>query len=222
MTKSYRANGKLLLTAEYTILDGAIGLGLPTQKGQILEITPCDDKKLHWKSFDHRMNLWYENSFEITPTKIIPAKLEEDPISRRLVQIFNSCLEKQLILKGVLTLNDWRMIEPNLFYEWQSDSHFSELKEAEMLNERLSTLQNMNYAEEIIGTFYSKEFIRKRILKQTDEDVKLIDKQIEAEAATAPEEEEESFVPKQDKFIKEDIKLKKEMNEIMKGVLSES
>ena len=93
MTKSYRANGKLLLTAEYTILDGAIGLGLPTQKGQVLEITPCDDKQLHWKSFDHHMNLWYENSFEITPTKIIPTKLEEDPVSKRLVQIFNSCLE---------------------------------------------------------------------------------------------------------------------------------
>ena len=115
------------------------------------------------------------------------------------------------------------MIEPNLFYEWQSDSHFSELKEAEMLNERLSTLQNMNFADEIVGTFYSKEFIRKRILKQTDEDVKLIDKQIEVEkAAAGPEEEEESFIPKQEKFIKEDIKLKKEMNEIMKGVLSES
>ena len=93
-----------------------------------------------------------------------------------------------------------------------------------MMNERLSTLQNMNYAEEIVGTFYSKEFIRKRILKQTDDEVRLIDQQIEAEAAAGggPEEEEEAFVPKQDKFIKEDIKLKKEMNEIMKGVLSES
>jgi len=89
-------------------------------------------------------------------------------LRNRFNHLFNSCLEKQLILKGVLTLNDWRMIEPNLFYEWQSDSHFSELKEAEMLNERLSTLQNMNYAEEIVGTFYSKEFIRKRILKQTE------------------------------------------------------
>ena len=115
------------------------------------------------------------------------------------------------------------MIEPNLFYEWQSDSHFAELKEAEMLNERLATLQNMNYADEIVGNFYSKEFIRKRILKQTDEEVRLIDKQIEAEkAAGPPEEEEESFVPKQDKFMKEDIKLKKEMNDIMKSVLSES
>ena len=117
------------------------------------------------------------------------------------------------------------MIEPNLFYEWQSDSHFSELKEAEMLNERLSTLQNMNFADEIVGTFYSKEFIRKRILKQTDEEVRQIDKQIEAEQAAGggpEEEEEESFVPKKGKFMKEDIKLKKEMNEIMKGVLSES
>lgn len=93
MTKSYRANGKLLLTAEYTILDGAIGLGLPTQKGQILEITPCNNKLLHWKGFDHRMNLWYENSFEITTTKITPTKLKENPVTLRLVQIFNSCLE---------------------------------------------------------------------------------------------------------------------------------
>jgi hypothetical protein len=144
-------------------------------------------------------------------------------LRNRFNHLFNSCLEKQLILKGVLTLNDWRAISPNLFYEWQSDSHFAELKEAEMLNERLQTLQNMNYADEIVGTFYSKEYIRKRILKQTDEEVQLIDRQIEAEAEAAPpEEEEESFVPTQGKFMKEDIKLKKEMNDIMKGVLSES
>jgi hypothetical protein len=92
-----------------------------------------------------------------------------------------------------------------------------------MLNERLNTLQAMNYADEVVGTFYSKEYIRKRILKQTDEEVQLIDKQIEAEAAAAPpEEEEEAFIPKKGNFMKEDIKLKKEMNDIMKGVLSES
>ena len=120
-------------------------------------------------------------------------------------------------------MNDWRAISPNLFYEWQSDSHFAELKEAEMLNERLNTLQAMNYADEVVGTFYSKEYIRKRILKQTDEEVQQIDRQIEAEAAAAPpEEEEEAFIPKKGSFMKEDIKLKKEMNDIMKGVLSES
>ena len=63
-----------------------------------------------------------------------------------------------------------------------------------------------------------------KLLKKIEEITCLhIDKQIEAEAEAAPpEEEEESFVPKQDKFIKEDIKLKKEMNDIMKSVLSES
>ena len=60
-------------------------------------------------------------------------------------------------------------------------------------------------------------------LKQTDEEVQQIDKQIEAEAAASPpEEEEESFVPKKGSFMKEDVILKKEMNDIMKNVLSET
>ena len=62
-----------------------------------------------------------------------------------------------------------------------------------------------------------------RILKQTDEEVQQIDRQIEAEAAAAPpEEEEEAFVPKKGSFMKEDVILKKEMNDIMKNVLSET
>ena len=97
-----------------------------------------------------------------------------------------------------------------------------------MLTERLNLLQSMNYADEIVGTFYSKEYIRKRILKQTAEEIKEINQQIENEAAAAPEGEEEdqyqSFVPKgkgNGKFMKEDIKLKKDMNDIMKSVLSD-
>ena len=149
-------------------------------------------------------------------------------LRNRFSHLFNSCLEKQLILKGILTLNDWRSIETSIHYEWQTDSQFAELKEAEMLTERLNLLQSMNYADEIVGTFYSKEYIRKRILKQTAEEIKEINQQIENEAAAAPEGEEEdqyqSFVPKgkgNGKFMKEDIKLKKDMNDIMKSVLSD-
>jgi len=149
-------------------------------------------------------------------------------LRNRFSHLFNSCLEKQLILKGILTLNDWRSIETSIHYEWQTDSQFAELKEAEMLTERLNLLQSMNYADEIVGTFYSKEYIRKRILKQTAEEIKDIDQQIENEAAVEPEGEEEdqyqSFVPKgkgNGKFMKEDIKLKKDMNDIMKSVLSD-
>ena len=160
-------------------------------------------------------------------------------LRNRFGHIFNTCLEKQLILKGVLTLNDWRSIEQNIHYEWQTDSHFAELKEAEMLQERLNLLQNMNFADEIVGTFYSKEFIRKRILKQTQEEIEEIDRQIELEAQGEPDEPEDemqSFVPKDgqklneelDKIVEEKIvdkekdeELKVNINDIFKSVLEE-
>ena len=115
-------------------------------------------------------------------------------LRNRFGHLFNTCLEKQLILKGILTLNDWRMIEQKIHYEWQTDSQFAELKEAEMLTERLNLLQSMNFADEIVGNFYSKEFVRKRILKQTQEEIMEIDKQIELEkAAASPEEEGDEY-----------------------------
>ena len=157
----------------------------------------------------------------------------------RFNNLFHTCLEKQLILKGILTLNDWRSISKNVHYEWQTDSHFAELKEAEMLQERLNLLQNMNFADEIVGTFYSKEFIRKRILKQTQEEIEEIDRQIELEAQGEPDEPEDemqSFVPKDgqklneelDKIVEEKIvdkekdeELKVNINDIFKSVLEE-
>ena len=127
-------------------------------------------------------------------------------LRNRFNGIFNTCLEKHLILKGIITLNDWRMIQHGIHYEWQTDSHFAELKEAEMLQERLNLLQSMNFADEIIGNFYSKEHVRTRILKQTREEIQQIDKEIEAEKAAAPaepEDEFQSFKPKSGKPLKE-------------------
>ena len=160
-------------------------------------------------------------------------------LRNRFGHLFNTCLEKQLILKGILTLNDWRSIEKRVHYEWQTDSHFAELKEAEMLQERLNLLQNMNFADEIVGNFFSKEFVRKRILKQTQEEIDEIDRQIDAEKAAEPEEPEDefqSFVPKDgqklneelDKIVEEKIvdkekdeELKVNINDIFKSVLEE-
>ena len=117
------------------------------------------------------------------------------------------------------------MIQHGIHYEWQTDSHFAELKEAEMLQERLNLLQSMNFADEIIGNFYSKEHVRTRILKQTREEIQQIDKEIEAEKAgppigrsvdidkeieaekaaapDEPEDEFQSFKPKSGKPLKE-------------------
>ena len=153
--------------------------------------------------------------------------------------LFNTCLEKQLILKGILTLNDWRSIQNRIHYEWQTDSQFAELKEAEMLQERLNLLQSMNFADEIVGNFYSKEYVRKRILKQTQEEIDEIDRQIAAEGGGEEEEGEDqfqSFKPENgqnlseelDKIVEEKIvdkekdeELKENLNEIFKSVLEE-
>ena len=147
-------------------------------------------------------------------------------LRNRFGHLFNTCLEKQLILKGILTLNDWRMIEQKIHYEWQTDSQFAELKEAEMLTERLNLLQSMNFADEIVGNFYSKEFVRKRILKQTQEEIMEIDKQIELEKAAAPPEEEDeyaSYKHKGGENLSEDNeeKFKTNINDIFKKVLEE-
>ena len=147
-------------------------------------------------------------------------------LRNRFGHLFNTCLEKQLILKGVLTLNDWRMVEQKIHYEWQTDSQFAELKEAEMLTERLNLLQSMNFADEIVGNFYSKEYIRKRILKQTQEEIMEIDKQIELEKAAAPppeDDEYQSYKHEGGENLSEDKeeKFKSNINDIFKKVLEE-
>ena len=133
------------------------------------------------------------------------------------------------------------MIEQKIFYEWQSDSQFAELKEAEMIQERLNLLQSMNFADEIVGNFFSKDYVRRRILKQTQEEIEHEDKQIELEKATAPaapegEDEYQAFVPKNggnlqealDKVVEKKIvdkeqekELKNNLNDIFKTVLEE-
>ena len=159
-------------------------------------------------------------------------------LRNRFNHLFNTCLEKQLILKGILTLNDWRNVQQKIHYEWQTDSQFAELKEAEMLQERLNLLQSMNFADEIVGNFYSKEYVRKRILKQTQEEIDEIDRQIAAEGGGEEDEEDQmqSFKPENgqnlaeelDKIVEEKIvdkekdeELKENLNEIFKSVLEE-
>ena len=149
-------------------------------------------------------------------------------LRNRFDHLFNTCLEKHLILKGILTLNDWRIVEQKIHYECQTDSQFAELKEAEMLQERLNLLQNMNFADEIVGNFYSKEYVRKRILKQTQEEMEEIDKQIEAEKATAPDDPEDdyqSYRPNGGEKLTEEKKIEEEyestIKDLFKTVLDE-
>ena len=108
----------------------------------------------------------------------------------RFALLFDDLLEKQLLLKGVASYNDWQIIKQGLSYDWQSDSHFSELKEATMLRERLSILGEMGIRDGIVGQYYSKEFVKKRILRLTAEEIEAIEIQIEDEKAAGGEEDE--------------------------------
>ena len=97
----------------------------------------------------------------------------------RFNNLFHTCLEKQLILKGILTLNDWRSISKNIHYEWQTDSHFAELKEAEILRERLDMLGNI---DSYIGTFFSKKWVQRNVLNMTDYEIDDMQREINKEA----------------------------------------
>lgn len=97
----------------------------------------------------------------------------------RFSEIFTQTLEKQLILKNVILYDDWKAIKSKIRYNFVSDNEFAELKELEVLTLRLELLPLI---QPLIGTYYSNEFVRKRILGQTDEDIERISLEIASEA----------------------------------------
>ena len=86
-------------------------------------------------------------------------------LRKRFSNMFNDMLKTQLILKNIITPEDWDLMEEHIQYDFLYDNHFSELKEAELLNERLALVQT---AEPYIGKYYSQDYVRRKILRQTD------------------------------------------------------
>lgn len=83
-TKVFYSHGKLLLTGEYVVLDGAKALAVPTNKGQYLSVKPIVEQKLVWKSFDEKNQVWYEEKFSL---KLDDNKLYDNPISKTALNI---------------------------------------------------------------------------------------------------------------------------------------
>lgn len=90
---TFRSNGKLLLTAEYVVLDGAKALALPTKFGQSLTVEPIKESNLFWKSIDHNGNVWFEDVFPMEKNTSSFSNPSND-ISKRVIQILNAA--KQL------------------------------------------------------------------------------------------------------------------------------
>jgi len=99
-------------------------------------------------------------------------------LRKRFSQVFNDILKTQLVLKGVITIEDWVKIKEHIQYTFLKDGYFAELKSAEILRERIGLAQEIS---PYVGKYYSVEYVRKNILQQTDEDILEIDSQIAGE-----------------------------------------
>jgi hypothetical protein len=99
-------------------------------------------------------------------------------LRKRFAHMFNDMLKTQLILKNIVSPEDWEMLADHIQYDFLYDNQFAELKETEMLNERLGVLATI---EPYIGKYYSTEWVRRKVLRQTDAEMIEMDEQIEQE-----------------------------------------
>jgi len=99
-------------------------------------------------------------------------------LRKKFTELFNDILKTQLILKAVITEEDWHTLRDFIAYDFLQDGHFAELKESEMLLERIRLA---NEVRDYVGKYYSVEYVRKNILKQSDRDIEDINTQIKKE-----------------------------------------
>jgi hypothetical protein len=98
--------------------------------------------------------------------------------------LFTRMLEKQLVLKQVMSIEDFDNIQQDIKYDFAKDNYFAELKDGEMIENRVNLVRNV---QEFIGKYYSHEWARKKILHQSDEDIEEMDEQIDEEANSGDE-----------------------------------
>jgi len=101
-----------------------------------------------------------------------------DRCRKRFSDVFMQTLKTQLLLKGIITTKDWDTWKESIVFDFIEDNYFSELKEAEIVRERFELIASV---DEYVGKYISNEWVRKNILRQTDDDIIAIDKQIEGE-----------------------------------------
>ena len=104
-----------------------------------------------------------------------------DRIRNKFNGLFYEALERQLILKKIIVPSDWPEMKSQIQMDYARDNYYAELKEVEILKDRIEMVQMM---DEYIGTFWSKDWVRRNILKLTDEDMKSIDKENEEDPVT--------------------------------------
>jgi len=99
-------------------------------------------------------------------------------LRKRFSELFVDLLKAQLVLKGVITLEEWDDMKTHIQFDFIADNYFTELKEIEIRNERMN---QVNVMDPFVGKYFSVEYMRRQVLKQTTEEMEEIDKQIDSE-----------------------------------------
>ena len=102
-------------------------------------------------------------------------------LRKRFSAVFLDLLKTQLILKNIVSPDDWEKMAEHIQFDYLYDNHFAELKDTELMNERLNLMVQI---EPYIGTYYSRDFVKRKILRQTEEEMIEMEKEMEEENAT--------------------------------------
>jgi hypothetical protein len=122
-----------------------------------------------------------------------------DRLRRRFSWIFLGILRKQLLLKGIITEQDWEEWKDSVYIDFIKDNQFTELKEMEILRERIGV---MNEITQYVGEYYSKEWVMRNVLRMSDDDIEDMKKEIDQEVKSGEidddeeEEQQEPVAPK--------------------------
>jgi len=102
-------------------------------------------------------------------------------LRNKFSQIFDHALKVQLSLKGICTLEEWEKFKEDIYYDYKKDNNFTELRESELMRERVTTLQLL---DPYVGKYFSQTWVRKNVLRMTDEEIEEMDKEMEEDGSS--------------------------------------
>jgi len=125
---------------------------------------------------DPEVQFNFGRSTEITRDEV---KFAVARLRNKFSILFSKILERQLILKGIITPEEWDGLNQNIRFKFSQDNYYAELKETEILRDRIAMLRDI---DDYTGKYYSHEWVRRKVLHQSDEEMEEIDEQIADEA----------------------------------------
>ena len=158
-------------------------------------------------------------------------------LRNRFSMLFDEILEIHLALKGVTTRKEWQQMKQDIYYDFMEDNHFTELKDTEIMTERLRLLGDI---DSYVGKYFSEQWVRTNVLRLTEDEVEEIQTQIDQEGGGGeddfgdepddqgppPDEEEPPMEPVEEEYVPEEIteeekELVDKMNQVLDDVLTE-